>query len=65
MVKNVPAIMKNQKVKAVFTDGAVNITIFATATQDGDIGDKITIKTDDGKKYRALIVDKNHLVISQ
>jgi flagella basal body P-ring formation protein FlgA len=65
MVKNIPAIMKNQKVKAVFTDGAVSITIFATATQDGDIGDKITIKTDDGKKYKALIVDKNHLVISQ
>jgi len=64
MVKNIPAIFKKQKVKAIFIDGAVAVTIFATATQDGDIGDKITIKTNDGKTYKALIVNKNKLVIT-
>ena len=64
MVKNIPAIIKNQKVRAIFIDGAVNITIFATAMQDGDLGDKITIKTDDGKKYKALIINKDKLVIA-
>lgn len=59
MVRDIPDIVKNQKVGAVLKEGGVSVTIFATAQEDGKIGQIIKLKTDSGQVYNARVVDKN------
>jgi len=63
MVKEVPDVLKNQRVSAILKADGVNVTIYATAQEDGRIGQTIRIKNSTGETYNARITDKNKAVI--
>lgn len=59
MVRDIPDIVKNQKVSAVLKADGVRLTIYATAQEDGKVGQIIRLKSDSGQLYRARVIDKN------
>ncbi len=63
MIRAIPDIVKNQKVRAILKANGLNVTIYATALQDGKIGETIQLKSDNGQLYNARVIDKNKAAI--
>ena len=63
MVMPMPAVRKHGRVHAIFREGGVTVEFDATALQNGRIGDMVTIRRDDGKTLRALVMGKEKVEI--
>lgn len=63
MVRDIPDIVKNQKVRAVLKANGLSVTIYATALSDGKTGETIELKSDSGQIYKARVIDKNKAAI--
>ncbi len=59
MVVPVPDVRRKETVNCFIQDGSVHIEFSATALQNGYIGDEITLKREDGKALRGVVVRKN------
>lgn len=62
-VRDIPDIVKNQKVQAILKTDGVSVTIYATAQEDGKTGEIIRLKSDGGQLYKARVIDKNKAAI--
>ncbi len=63
MVRDIPDVTKGQRMALSLESGGIRISIYAIAKEDGRIGETIRFETDDGKRYKALIMEKNKAVI--
>ena len=63
MVRDIPDIVKNQKVRVVLKANGLSVTIYATALSDGKTGETIQLKSDNGQIYKARVIDKNKAAI--
>jgi flagella basal body P-ring formation protein FlgA len=63
MIREIPDVLKNQRISAVLKANGVNVTIYATAQEEGRIGQTIRVKSSTGESYNARITDKNKAVI--
>jgi len=59
MVVPVPAVKKSEIVNCFIQDGAVHIEFNAKALQNGYIGDVITLKREDGRTIKGVVLRKN------
>ena len=59
----VPGVVKHQRVHCLYRDGAVTVEFDATALQSGKKGDMITLRRDDGKTLKGVVVGKNEVEI--
>ncbi|NPA29138.1 MAG: flagellar basal body P-ring formation protein FlgA [Epsilonproteobacteria bacterium] len=59
----VPGVVKHERIRCVYRDGAVTVEFDATALQSGKKGDMITLRRDDGKTLRGVVVGKNEVEI--
>jgi len=59
MITPVPAVKKAEVVSCFIQDGAVRIEFSAKALQNGYIGDEITLKREDGRTIKGVILRKN------
>ncbi|MCD8545651.1 MAG: flagella basal body P-ring formation protein FlgA [Sulfurospirillum cavolei] len=54
---------KKSAIKALYKDESLSIEVQATLLDDGDVGDIVRIKTEQGKILNAKIVSANEAVI--
>ena len=63
MVKQTTLVKKKDTLRSIIKDGDLEIEFFSKALQDGNKGDIIKTIGNNGKIYRAKIVDKGVVVI--
>lgn len=63
MVRDIPDIIKGERATLMLESGGVRVSLYATAKEDGRIGETIRFETDDGKRYRAVVTEKNKAMI--
>ena len=56
-------VKKGDKLVAFLDDGSLSVSIEVTATEHGNLGDKIKVISNDKKSFEATIVSKNRVLI--
>ena len=62
-IEKLPVINAGDKITASVVEGNVLIQTEAVSKQDGQIGDVISILTDDNRQFKAKVVDFNNVLI--
>jgi flagella basal body P-ring formation protein FlgA len=65
MTEGVPDIENNQRVTLHAGKNGVDISLDVTTREKGFIGDIIRVVTPENKILRAIIIDKNNVVIEE
>ncbi|MEJ1357631.1 MAG: flagellar basal body P-ring formation chaperone FlgA [Candidatus Sedimenticola sp. (ex Thyasira tokunagai)] len=64
IIEKAPAVAKGSRVKILTSTDAVDLTVFATALQDGDIGEKVRVQQGaKGVRYSAKVIARNTLTV--
>ena len=58
-----PLLLKQEFVHAVIKDGGLELSIPATALTSGDKGDRIRVRSSDGKIYNATVISSKKVLI--